>query len=113
MITTTRDLTKDQEQENAIMRRVIKCALDAGFTLDVHDGGGIALKNCVLPRAVFEAMKTTDEDTLFFRRNGVTFGWVKFVYGNAGYEVICDHTLSVTDIIAPATALAESYDLAG
>lgn len=112
--TPTVKLTKDERQENAIIRRVIRDALAAGYTLDVNDGCETTLRGSRNAHAVFAAMKSTGEDFLIVRSNGQRLGMVRFVYGNCGDEVICDHSdkPGIDAILTGANEMAERYGAA-
>jgi hypothetical protein len=109
------DMTNDKRQaiEARIVRRVIKDSLAAGFLLSVHDGEDFAIRNSTDAAAVFNALRSTDEDHLHIIRTNdrglpETLGTVFFVYGNDGHDVICDYDMSVANIIRGATELAVS-----
>jgi hypothetical protein len=36
-------------------------------------------------------------------------GWIHFVYGNDGYDVICDMTVSLEPYLPDTLAIAEGY----
>lgn len=102
-----------QETEAKIMRRVIKDALAAGYCLSVNDGEEFTVRLSLSATEVFNALRTTDEDHLYMyavNLAGVTEfkGRVYFVYGNDGYDVICDHSTSLTDLLKGASDYAES-----
>jgi len=88
------------------MKRVIADALTAGYTLDVHDGEEVTIKDSTDAAAIFSAMRTTDEDFLRFNRGGKSAGWVFFVYGNEGWDVVNDYTTNLESVMEGANALA-------
>jgi len=95
--------------EEQIVKEVVKAALAADYLLTVNDGEEDTLVNSENESAILAAMFTTDEDRLFFV-NKVTrriVGWVFFVYGNDGYDVINDYTTNLETILAPVNKLAE------
>jgi len=98
--------------EGKIARRVIKDALKAGYELSVYDSGEITLVRSTDAAAIEEAMFTTDDDRLFFYKPGVEArqGWVWFVYGNSGWDVITDYTTNLEEVLAGANDLAEKLD---
>ena len=115
-----------QRVERSIVRRVILDALRAGYTLSVFDGEEVTLTQSTSARAVLAAPFTTDEDWLLFSRPGDSAlrlttsaffrpsinareGWVRFVYGNAGYDVISDYTTNLEDVLKGANALTDRY----
>jgi len=87
--------------ERQIARHTIKAALAAGYTLGVYDCEEITLENCADAGKVFDAMFTTDDDKLLFYRDGQRIGWVWFVYGNDGYDVISDYTTNLDAVMDP------------
>lgn len=114
------NLTRDQLIENKIMRRTIRAFLDAGYLLTVHDGEEDTLKLSDKPVAIFKALKTTDEDWLICHATkqadgGVyevpqRMGWVRFVYGNAGYEVVCDYSTRLGSVMEGVMQYAETLE---
>ena len=54
----------------------------------------------------------TDEETIFFNKGPHKVGAVKLVYGNDGWDVIADHSISyeVHEILEPAFDLATKYE---
>ena len=107
---------KRQEIEVAIVTKVVDDALKAGYILDVDDGGGgIALRRSRDRKAVLDALMNTDDDSLHLRRFNsdgaqVEHGWVRFVYGNDGWDVISDYSLNIEDVLAGANKLAEELE---
>jgi hypothetical protein len=83
--------------EQKIARFTVRALLRAGFVLSVYDGEEITVSQSSDAAAICNAMFTTDEDYLYVYKPGekVRFGWVRFVYGNDGYDVICDYTTNL------------------
>lgn len=115
-----------QRVERSIARRVVLDALRAGYSLSVFDGEEVTLKHSRKPKEILAALFTTDEDHLLFHKvvegepevgsvmlrtniSNVDSGWVRFVYGNDGYDVICDYTTNLEEVLTGANALAERY----
>jgi hypothetical protein len=103
-----------QELERRIVTQVIDSALAAGYQLSVDDGEEITVKRSVNKEEILAAMFTTDEDRLHFSRPGDTnlnelSGWVYFVYGNDGYDVVNDYTTNLEEVMKLANELADKY----
>ena len=100
-----------QELERRIAEAAIKQLLANGFSLGVFDGGETVLERSKDAKAVLKAMFTTDEDELIVSRDSEDqdFGWVKFIYGNDGYDVIHDYTTNLEEYLTEATALGDKY----
>lgn len=100
-------IARRQRIERAIVRRVVKDALAAGYVLSVDDGGDeLAVEEATKTKPVMDALLNTDDDTLILRRNDER-GWVRFVYGNSGWDVINDYTTNLEDVLAWANRMAE------
>jgi|SRR5215831_8477711 len=99
-----------QHIERMIVRRVILDALRAGYSLNVNNGGDLdELPEPTTDRKlILDTMFATDEDRLDFypstpEQKG---GWVYFVYGNDGYDVISDYTTNLETVLEGANKLA-------
>ena len=81
-------------QETCEARALITYLLAAGCSLSVHDGEETTIRRSVDPSAVFDALATTDADTLtahFPDGNAAGF-WL--IYGNGPGELIADHDVT-------------------
>lgn len=94
--------------EARIARKLVKAALDAGYSVSVYDGEEWTVKRAWRLKTVLEALATTGEDTLRIRdEEGTSYGSFYLVWGNAedGSELISDHTDN--DICNDLVALVE------
>jgi len=99
-----------KEMEAVIVRNAVHELLDHGFTLSVDNGGDdYEIDRSVDAEAVIAELGHTDEDRLMARTGDVIKGWVHFVYGNDGYDVICDMTVSLEPYLPDTLAIAEGY----
>jgi hypothetical protein len=99
-----------KEIEERIVRNAVHELLDHGFTLSVDNGGDdYEIDRSVDAEAVIAELMNTDEDRLLARTGDVIKGWVHFVYGNAGHDVICDMTVSLEPYLPDTVAVAEGY----
>jgi hypothetical protein len=98
-----------EEMEAAIVRNAVYELLDHGFLLCVDNGGDeYEISRSSDGEAVLAEMMATDEERLIAIRADKMFGWVYFVYGNDGHDVICDMTVSLEPYLSETTALAET-----
>ena len=102
------------EIEADIVTRTVDALLAAGYALQVDDGGRPEERRPAEPttdRAVILAeLMETDEDYLLAVTPGLAVprGWVRFVYGNDGHDVICDYSTSLEDVLKPINEYADS-----
>jgi hypothetical protein len=104
-------LTVEQRQavERKIVIAVIKDLLDAGYDIVVNDGDEEVTEKTKDQTEILDAMFSTDEDYLLAYLPGmdVVAGWVRFIYGNDGPDVINDYALSLDHVLATSLNLAE------
>ena len=100
--------------EKEIYTQVIDSLLEAGFAIEVHNGEeDPQLPACTNREVILQNMYLTDEDYLYaVTREGKNFGWVRFIYGNDGWDVINDYTVNLESVIGEGTktdALVQKY----
>ncbi len=101
--------TQRRYVERKIAARCISELLDAGFEITVNDGEEDTVEFSKNPAEIIGAMFTTDEDYLIVSdQTGLHKGWVRFIYGNDGPDVIADYTTSLESSLMRTNALAEA-----
>ncbi|MBY0525566.1 MAG: hypothetical protein K2R98_19330 [Gemmataceae bacterium] len=97
--------------EKRIARRLILDAIQAGYSININNGGD----SWELPTPsvkvtdILKAMFATDDEHLIFYKDGKRAGWVWFVYGNDGWDVISDYSMNLEHIMAGANKVSEHY----
>ncbi len=95
--------------EKQIIWRVILALLEDGYIIQVNDGEEICQTPTRDPGTIFVAMRSTDEDYLITNKSGKKTGWVHFIYGNDGHDVINDYTVNLEHIMAPISGMIDRY----
>jgi hypothetical protein len=104
-----------QHVERDIATATIKGLLDAGYNVSVFDGEETTVKRSTDAALILAAMFTTDEDYLYAgcaktchedRRHG----WVRFIYGNDGWDVINDYTVNLEQALTAAHERAAYWE---
>lgn len=105
--------------EHEIVKRVVDALLAAGFYLRTDekddprpqvpskDRAAIIKEIAEVDDeflAVFREIPSPDRDVLVARPDG----WVRFVYGNDGWEVICDYTVNLEPVLQPILDYCET-----
>jgi len=103
---TTREVKQRQAIEARILKATIKAALKAGYQVSVDDGEE-RHKPSSSYRAILNKAMETDEDYLYLVKDGETIGWIRFVYGNDGWDVISDYTTNLEALLAPINEMAD------
>ena len=100
-----------QKIEKEIAQAAASGLINAGFKVAVFDGEEITLKPTTHVESILEAMFTSDEDYMFVHSSdtGERVGFVRFIYGNDGWDVINDYSVCLEQALAQADKLAESY----
>ncbi len=100
--------------ESEIAARAIDALLAAGFHLGLSNGEDDLQ---LFPKSgrdeILDAMWKTDEEHLLVFRPGEAsaFGWVFFVYGNDGWDVINDRTTNLDEWLVPVEEwIAEKWE---
>jgi hypothetical protein len=104
---------KRQKLEIRIVTRVVKDALAAGYVLDVDNGGDeLEVTGATTLKATLAALMNTDDEYLILRHPEGRGGWIRLVYGNDGWDVICDYSGvdHIEAVLAGANALAEKLE---
>lgn len=98
-----------QKIERNIARSAVKALIADGYTVDVFDGEETVLRASTSIKAIMAAMFTTDEDQLTANKGDVT-GWIHFVYGNDGWDVISDYTTNLEAVLRSTNELADKLE---
>ena len=100
-----------QAVEREIVQAAITQVLAAGFLIEVNDGEEDVLEPSKDYDAIYNSMFTTDEDWLFVYRGDEEgyMGWVRFIYGNDGYDVLSNNTVNLEPYLTEATKLSNKY----
>jgi hypothetical protein len=100
-----------QKVEREIADKVIECLLAANFLIEVNDGEEDVTVPTVDVEVIRKAMYSTDEDILSVYLDGAKrrVGYVHFIYGNSGHDVMHNWTTNLDEILKPAMDLADSY----
>jgi hypothetical protein len=100
--------------ERGIAARVVNLALKQGWRCAVASGGeDFDLVASVDKRGILEAMFAVDDCSLVFYAEGedkYAVGWVRFIYGNSGWDVINDYTANLTTFMEPIDAFTSALD---
>lgn len=100
-----------QRIERSIVRQIVKDALASGYSISLDNGDGPELTNDKL-RGIMHQMFATDEERLYLYKDGCCKSWVYLVYGNDGYDVICDYSDNkiTNELLKNAQALSDKYE---
>jgi hypothetical protein len=95
--------------ERSIARRCVRDLLKAGYSIKVDSGDEVTAA-MTDERAIAGAMMLTDEDWLLVHSlDGAIVGWVRFIYGSDGWDVINDYSTNLETCLTGTHALAERY----
>jgi len=90
-----------QKIERQIVKKTIGELLAAGYGLGVADPDDDEwlIENSTDADAVMKELMAADEEHLYVYRDGKRIGWVYFVYGNSGWDVISDYTVNLEPVM--------------
>ena len=102
------DIAARQKMERQIVTKIVDDALAAGYELSVDNGGDCDMVCGATDRlAILDALFQTDEERLVLSKYKKHIGSVFLVYGNDGWDVVCDYHLSIEDVMKGANELAD------
>jgi len=100
-----------QQVERRIAGAFVREAIKQGYSMTVNNGGDTdEIEPSNTERAILDAMFATDDEHLIVIKDGKRIGWVRFIYGNGGWDVISDYTTNLEHLMGPATALAAKLE---
>lgn len=109
--TTIKKLTTEQ-MELGIATRLVQDALASCLTVSVYDGKKWCLERSKDSDQILAALRSTDWNQLRFKNAlGEYIGSVAFFYGNAGWDLIYNHTKCnvMTALMKGANSMADHY----
>lgn len=87
------NVEKRLEIERKIITKLMKEAINKGYTVSVYDGEEYAVEKSTDIELLKKEIMATDMDSIeIYANNGSMFGTVLAVYGNDGYDVMADST---------------------
>ncbi|EOC0011634.1 hypothetical protein ACI0X9_003319 [Cronobacter turicensis] len=106
-----------ESMELKIAEATANALIAAGYKISVNDGEATVLKKSDDVKAIIKAMFSTDEDTLLVYCDSSVpgtgmdvVGWVRFIYGNDGWDVINDYTTNLETVLAPVDKLVKQLE---
>lgn len=94
--------------EADIVTRTVDALLAKGYRLGLVDGDGARMDPTTdRAKLLVELMEVDDEWLTAFGNDSEAGGWVRFVYGNDGYDVISDYTVNLEDALKPVNDYAD------
>ena len=111
---TQADVRRRIAVERRILRATVKTLLAAGYFVSINNSGVPGEYEIERSRDLAAIMKaamlTDDEWVVAHREPGAgleMLGWVRLVYGNDGWDVIADYSMSLDDVLKPVNELTD------
>lgn len=95
--------------EKRIAKKVVQDLLAQGYKITVYDGESCPISRSCNQKDILDAMFSVDEEYLFAyaQDEKKRTGSILFIYGNDGWDVIADYSISLEEALAGANALAD------
>jgi hypothetical protein len=100
-----------QDMERAIAGRFAQTVVDAGLKISVDNGEYISLDKSDDVEEIVADLMACDMDWLHVFDGQKRVGTLLLVYGNDGYDVICDYSVSLEAYVKDADRLAEELEM--
>lgn len=104
------------EVERKIVTAVVEDAIAAGYDLQVYTDGEDFTERTTDKKIIIDMLMELEDAFLKMRlpatKDGYHDHWVRFVFGNDGWDVISDYLTSLdsTTILARAVAISQQYE---
>lgn len=107
-----------QEVERKIITACVDALLQAGFTLSVsdYDDDDKEIENPITDSSDKSLDTITQWDDCYLwvhhadDASDESFGWIRFIYGNDGWDVINDYTVNLEPYMAEAQRISKHYE---
>jgi hypothetical protein len=98
--------------EFEVVYRTIKAARKAGFTLSVDDEPDSSKLD---DAGLLDLLFNLDDAYLILTSRDCLqkSGWIRFVFGNNGYDVICDYSINLESLVDQINEYANDLESAG
>lgn len=98
--------------ERKICRKTIRLMKAAGLSMRVHSGEEWETRSSASEAALMRAMFNLDDAWLVISKGRERLGWVRFVFGNDGYDVVSDYTLApeIETVMNQVNEYADRFD---
>ena len=95
--------------ERKIVGKIVEVALAEGNMVSVYDGEEYPIKRSRDYDEIMGAIMSTDEDVLRIRdADGNSLGSILLVYGNDGWDVVCDYSGELSSMMEGVDEYIES-----
>lgn len=91
--------------EATIVKRTVRALLAAGYALKTDASEDMDWTTSAT--TILAEMMETDDEHLLVQRTNVETSWVRFVYGNDGWDVINDYTTDLETVLKPVNDYAD------
>ncbi len=107
----TMTVEQRRDIEKKIVTRTLETLIKAGYQISVNDGEEIVISRSTSVEAILDKMFSVDEEQIYVYKQGEEKrqGWILFVYGNDGWDVIADHTSRLEEVLAPVAEYANEF----
>jgi hypothetical protein len=99
--------------ERKIAAKVVEDILAAGYSITIayHDSNSNTIKQSTDAAAIVAELHQCDVEYLLVHEAGSNrfehLGWIEFIYGNDGHDLIANYTNNLEPLLAGAEALAD------
>lgn len=100
------------DAERKICRRTIRELHAAGYEMRVHSGDEFETKRAETESGLMRALFNLDDAWLLVHHKGQrkAFGWVRFVFGNDGWDVVSDYTTNLEAVMDTITQYSRQFE---
>lgn len=102
------NVAQRQALERKVATALITAGLASGYSISV-DNGEEEFPQMTDLDSILNEMFSVDEERLNFYKDGEFFGQVFLVYGNDGWDAVCDYHTKLEHIMGGVNEIVEQY----
>lgn len=105
----TMTVAQRREIEKKIATKTLETLITAGFEISVYDGQDIVITRSTNVESILDKMFSVDDEQILLYKpdDRKRHGWVQFVYGNDGWDVIADHSGHLEEVLKPVAEFSD------
>ena len=107
MTTLAPEVQKRQRIEKAVINALLITAIQQGYTVSVDNGEYISTKRSTDRKVILADLMACDEESLILHKDNKR-ARVFLVYGNDGWDVIVDYSLSIEHLMESAERVSDA-----
>jgi len=96
--------------DRLIVRHVVESLAKAGYSFSIPEDSGNELELTGNVPKTLQALAGVDDERLYVSIGAKPCGWVYFVFGNDGFNVVSDYTTNLETVLASSFLFSKDLE---